>query len=123
MKKLLVVALVFAIVGLAAAVASAQEVKNPTRIVVGVSPDHAQITRYELGWFMAGATEPVQMADIGTGTPVNGEIEKPLPSYPIGVTYTGKVRAWANANVSAWSVASNEFSRDPLPPVSVRAVK
>lgn len=123
MKRLIAVALVFGLLGFLAAAASAQEVKNPTRIVVGVSPDHAQITRYELGWFLGAATDPVQVADIGTGTPVAGEIEKPLPSYPIGVTYTGKVRAWANANVSAWSVASNEFSRDPLPPVSVRAVK
>lgn len=103
--------------------ALAQEVKNPTKAVIGVSPDHAQITRYELGWFIGTATDPIQVADVGTGTPTAGEFEKPLPSYPIGVTYVAKVRAWANANVSAWSVASNEFSRDPLPPASVHVVK
>ena len=100
------------------ALASAQ-VKNPTTVVLTVSTDHAQVTRYELGWFLGAAVDPVQMADLGTGTPVAGELAKPLPNYPIGVTYTGKARAYVNTIASDWSPASNSFFRTPAAPPSL----
>ena len=118
MKHRVIVALTFALLGFAA-VATAQTVKNPTTAVFTVSPDHAQVTRYELGWFLGAATEPAQVADLGTGTPVSGELSKPLPSYPIGVTYTAKVRAYVNTIASDWSGASNPFFRNPAPPPSL----
>ncbi len=119
MRKFWIAALVFALLGFAATAVDAQTVKNPTRAVIGVSPDHAQITKYELGWFAAGAVEPVQVADVGTGSPVNNELDVPLPSYPIGVTYTAKVRAYAGTIASDWSAASNPFYRSPAPPSSL----
>ena len=44
--------LVFVILLTFAVAVSAQTVKNPTPAVLTVSPDHAQVTRYELGWFI-----------------------------------------------------------------------
>lgn len=102
---------------------SGQTTKNPTKAVFTVSPDHASVTRYELGFFLPGAAAPVQVSDIGTGTPTAGELEKPLPSFPIGVTYEAKVKAWANSVDSEWSPASNLFNRGPLAPTDLRVVK
>jgi hypothetical protein len=119
MKKLIVVFVAFVLLGFASTAFAQAPVKNPTTAVLTVSPDHADITRYELGFFLVGAAEPVQVADIGTGTPVNGELSKPLPSYPIGVTYVAKARAYAGTMASSWSPASNSFFREPAPPVGV----
>ena len=93
--------------------ASAQAVKNPTQAVITVGPDHDQITRYELGWFIGAAVDPVQVTDIGTGAAVAGELSRPLPNYPIGVTYTAKVRGYVNTIPADWSPASNAFFRTP----------
>jgi len=93
--------------------ASAQAVKNPTQAVITVGPDHAQITSYELGWFIGAAVDPVQVANVGTGTLVAGELVKSLPSYPIGVTYTAKVRGYVGTMASDWSPTSNPFYRSP----------
>lgn len=96
--------------------AFAQTVKNPTTAVFTVSPDHAQVTRYEIGFFIGTAVDPVQVADLGTGTPVAGELSKPVPSYPIGQTYVAKVKAYAGTIASDWSAASNPFYRTPATP-------
>jgi len=93
--------------------------KNPSVVVVGVSADHAQVTRYELGFFLGAAVEPAQVADLGTGSLTNGELSKPLPSYPIGVVYTAKARAYVGTVASDWSPSSNPFQRTPAPPVSL----
>jgi len=90
-------------------------VKNPTQAVITVGPDHAQITRYELGWFIGAAVDPVQVADVGTGTLMAGELIKSLPSYPIGVTYLAKARGYVGTMASDWSPASNAFFRTPSP--------
>ena len=118
MVRILIVAAVAVLLAVVP-VAAQTPVKNPTTAVIGVSPDHAQVTRYELGWFIGTAVDPVQVADIGTGTPTNGEISKPLPSYPIGVTYTAKARAYVGIIASDWSAASNPFFRSPAAPASV----
>ncbi len=101
----------------------AQTVKNPVKAVFTVSPDHESVTRYELGFFLPGASAPVQVSDIGTGAPSGTDLEKPLPSFPIGVTYEARVKAWANAVDSEWSAPSNLFNRGPLAPTAVRVVK
>jgi hypothetical protein len=113
---LMVLVVAALVVGLAGPAQAQTPIKNPGTVVLGVSPDHAVITRYELGWFLGTATEPVQVADLGTGTPVAGELIKPLPSYPIGQTFTAKARAYAGTIASDWSVASNPFYRTPAPP-------
>lgn len=115
MKRLVLVLLTFALLGLASAVFAQAPVINPTRAVITVGPDHAQITRYELGWFIGTATDPVQVADIGTGPAVDGVLERPLPAYPIGVTYTAKVKGYVNDIASVWSPTSNPFYRTPAP--------
>lgn len=119
MKRLCVLALVFALLGFAAAAVAQTPVVNPTRALITVGPDHAQITKYELGWFVGTAVEPVQTVDIGTGPTVAGVLERPLPSYPIGVTYTAKVRGFVNLIASDWSPASNPFFRNPAPAPSL----
>jgi len=119
MKRIVLVALIFFLLGFVSTALAQTPVKNPTRAVIGVSPDHAQVTKYELGWFLGAATDPVQVADVGTGTPANGELDKPLPSYPIGVTYVAKARAYAGTIASDWSPASSPFFRTPAPPASL----
>lgn len=99
-----------------ATLAEAQVTKNPTRAEFTVSPDHASVTRYELGFFLPGAAAPVQVSDIGTGAPSGTTLDRPLPSYPIGVVYVAKVRAWAGSFESDWSAESNQFARGPLAP-------
>ena len=118
MKRLILVLFICVCLGFSA-VASAQTVTNPTTAVITVGPDHAQITRYELGWFIGAAVDPVQTADLGTGAVTAGELAKPLPSYPIGVTYTAKARGYVNTFASAWSPASNPFYRTPAPPLGL----
>lgn len=119
MRRLAVVAIAFALLGFASTAFAQTPIKNPTRAVIGVSPDHSQVTKYELGFFLVGAAEPVQLSDVGTGTPVNGELDKPLPSYPIGVTYLAKARCYAGTIASDWSPASDPFYRTPAPPAAV----
>lgn len=102
-----------------ASVAGAQTVKNPSTAVIGISPDHTSVTRYELGFFLPGASDPVQVSDVGTGIPTNGELSRPLPSYPIGVTYIAKARAFVNTFASDWSPESNPFYRGPAAPSGV----
>ena len=108
---------------LGASVASAQAptpVRNPTTVVLTVSSDHATVTRYELGFFQAGAIDPVQTSDLGTGAAdANWNLQKPLPSYPIGVIYIAKARAYANDLASDWSPSSDPFYRTPAPPSAV----
>jgi hypothetical protein len=118
-----VVGVVFSFVGLFSITeqANAQTVRNPTVVEWTVSADHAQVTRYEMGFFLGTATEPVQSGDLGTCTPdAQQKCTKSLPSYPIGSTYNAKVRAYGGTVVGDWSPASNEFYRTPLvtlPPV------
>lgn len=103
--------------------AFAQTVKNPTKAVFTVSPDHSSVTRYELGFFLPGASSPVQVSDVGTAAPTGTELERPLPSFPIGVTYEARIKAWAGTVDSDWSSASNLFNRGPLAPSDLRVVK
>lgn len=116
MTRLLIAALVFSLLGFAAVASAQTPVKNPTQAVITVSPDHSQVTRYELGWFIGAAADPVQVADLGTGTPAGTELTRPLPSYPIGTTYLAKARAYVNTIASDWSPASNPFFRTPAAP-------
>lgn len=108
--------------------------QNPTGLVIDPnwaefdpSPDHASIHHYELGWFLAGATDPVQSADIGTAPVVAGKVKLALPqSYPVGKVYYAKVRAVTvdgTVNLwSAWSPVSNPFGKGPAPVATAPAV-
>jgi hypothetical protein len=105
--------MITAFVILSPVIVHGQTVTNPRTAIITVGPDHALITRYELGWFLGAAVDPVQVADLGTGPAVAGELSKAIPSYPIGVTYTAKVRGYVNTIVSDWSPTSNPFYRTP----------
>lgn len=119
MRRLILAALFFALLGLASA-AVAQTVKNPTTVVFTVSTDHASITKYELGFFLAGAAEPVQVADLGTAAPAaDNTLSRPLPTFPLGVTYVARVRAYAGTITSDWSAESNPFYRSPAAPSAI----
>lgn len=121
MKRLLTVLFVLAAV-LAASPAQAQNppglVVNPNWVEFDVASDHSALHHYELGWFLAGATEPVQMADIGTGTPTGTKLKLALPqSYPVGKVYVAKVRGvTVDGTVNLfgeWSDISNPFGKGP----------
>lgn len=124
MKRLLLVTLVFALLGFAAT-ATAQTIKNPSIATFTASPDHAQIASYTIGFFLPGATDPVQTADLGNPTPdATQTCTVTLNVQPLvfGAAYTAKVKAVAGTVASDWSDASNPFDRVPGKP-SKPAVK
>jgi hypothetical protein len=116
-------AVALALVAGAPGLAHAQTVRNPTVVEFTVSVDHATVTRYEFGFFLGGA-EPVQTADLGKCTPNASQIcTQSIPSYPIGATYTAKLRAYVDATSGDWSDASNPFFRTPAPPPAAPVIR
>ena len=105
--------------------ASAQNLPNPRLAEWTASIDHATITSYELGFFLAGATSPVSIVDAGKpGVDIVVGCSAPTPciQYIINVMplafneYTAKVRAKAGILYSEWSDSSNPFQRVPGKP-------
>lgn len=118
MKRVAIVFLAFALLGLAAT-ASAQALKNPSAATFTASVDHAQIDKYIIGYFLAGAAAPVQTADLGKPTPdATQTCTVALNTMPLSFNkdYTAKVKAVAGTAESDWSTASNPFDRAPGPP-------
>jgi hypothetical protein len=112
-------ALVVAFV-LVAALASAQAVINPTAVSFTASADHSRLTKYVIGYFAAGATDPMQQYDLPLGTPdPTNTVLLPISSTPLGFgAYTAKMKACADTICSEWSEASNPFTRAPMPPAA-----
>ena len=111
-------------VGLASLLATpvfAQVVTNPTKVEYTVSADHAQLTKYTIGYFLPGATDPVQTADLPLVAPdAQQKVTEPINALPLGFgTYTAKLKSVAGTIASDWSASSNEFLRAPLPPGGV----
>ena len=107
MKRIVVVALTFFALGLLATAASAQVVTNPTKVEYTVSPDHAGLTKYIIGYFLPGATDPMQVADLPIVTPIAGKVEQPINATPLGWgTYIAKLKSVAGAVSSDWSLPS-----------------
>jgi hypothetical protein len=124
MKKW-IVRLALVCLALVPTVAHAQTVKNPTGATFTASPDHALITSYTIGYFLAGATAPVQEAGLGKPVPDGTQTcAVVLDTRPLGFgAYTAKVKALAGTVASDWSAASNAFDRSPLPPASAPVVR
>lgn len=116
---MLVMTALFLVTGVASK-SEAQFVVNPSIVQFTPSPDHDQVSRYEFGFFLVGAPDPVQIADLGKPAPVGGTATVNLPSRPvaIGVKYVGKARAFGAdpVFVSPWSEPSNEFGYSPNSP-------
>ena len=95
-----------------ASVASAQSVQNPS-LVSFVCEDHAVDDGHELGFFLAGAPEPVQSVQLGDPpADATGRVVAVIDSRPLALgAYTAKVRAASGALVSEWSDPSNPFER------------
>ncbi len=101
-----------------ATVASAQVVTNPTAIEYTVSADHATLTKYILGYFLPGASAPVQTQDLPIAAPdAQQKVAQPINATPLGFgTYVGRLRSVAGTVEGEWSEPSNAFLRAPLPP-------
>jgi hypothetical protein len=117
--KRLIVALTLALT-FCAVPAFAQLVVNPTRVEFTASTDHADIVSYDLGYFAPGATDPVQVVNLGKPTPDGANLcTSAVNVRPLGwvQNFIVKVRAVASPTVmSEWSDASNPFSRMPGKP-------
>jgi hypothetical protein len=116
MRRLLVLA---ALLTLWAAVASAQNVRNPSVAQWTASLDHAQVTSYVIAFYLPGATDPVQEVDLGKPTPdATQTCAANINTMPLtfGVGYTAKLKAVAAGAASDWSLPSNAFDRVPGPP-------
>jgi hypothetical protein len=104
--------------------ASAQAVTNPGHIEYTPSADHAMLTKYVVGYFLSGATDPVQEADLAIVAPVGGVVTQVINSTPLPFgTYTAKLKSVAGAAVGEWSLPSNEFVRAPVAPPTALTVK
>lgn len=116
--KTVILALVFIVC--VAPFAFAQTVPNPTKVEFTVSADHASLSKYLIGYFLPGATDPVQTADIPITAPdASQKVTQPINATPLGFgTYVARMKAYANGVSSEWSEPSNEFSRIPFPPAS-----
>lgn len=124
MKRSLFTLFILALVCLTLAPADAAA-QNPPGLVIDPNwvefdpgTDHASIHHYELGWFLLGATDPVQSADIGTAAAVLGKVKLALPqSYPVGKVYVARVRGVTldgTVTLTAqWSDISNPFGKGP----------
>lgn len=93
---------------------------NPRTLEFTPSVDHQAATSYRLGYFLPGATDPVQVVDIGKPTPDAQNIcRATINTQPLGfgLDYTGKLKTIISAGVeSEWSEPSNPFDRVPGPP-------
>ena len=105
--------------------AFAQTVTNPGHVQYTVSADHAQLTKYIIGYFLSGATDPVQTADLAVVTPdATQKVEQAINATPLTFgTYTARLRSVAGAVMGEWSADSNAFVRAPLPPGGNPVVK
>ena len=114
MKRLLLTALIFALLGVASS-AVAQTIRNPSGATFTPSADHATITSYEIGWFLTGAVEPVSTVDIGKPAPDGtNTCAIAINVMPLAFNeYTAKIRAKAGTVYSDWSDPSNGFQRVP----------
>ena len=121
MKRLVLV--LVALLAFAVSV-SAQTVVNPGHVEYTASPDHATLTKYVIGYFLPGATNPVQEADLAIIAPVGGVVAQVINSTPLTFgTYSAKLKSVAGAVVGEWSLPSNDFLRAPLPPTTAPIVK
>jgi hypothetical protein len=123
MKKTVLLALLALV--LAAPSWAQAPVPNPGKVEYTVSVDHAALTKYVIGFFLPGATDPVQMQDLPIVAPgADQKVLQPINTTPLGFgTYIAKMRSVAGTVASEWSAPSNELERSPLPPGNVRAVK
>lgn len=93
------------------------DVKNPSAVEIGPSPDHATIDSYELDILRPDGTV-LQTLNLGKPTPVNGVITAPVNVQPaaFGVGYSLRVRVKAGTATSDYVVSSNKFDRVPGAP-------
>jgi hypothetical protein len=118
-QLLLWTVLVAACLVLSPVVVHGQTIKNPSVATFTASADHASVTSYTIGYFLPGATDPVQTANLGKPTPdATQTCTVTLNTQPLtfGANYTAKVKAIAGTAESVWSEASNPFDRVPGPP-------
>ncbi len=108
---------------------SAAQTVNP-RFIEFTSADHSVITRYELGFFAAGATAPVTTVSVPKAewdAQPEGYWRHALPR-PVFGTYVMKARAFAPVPGggeidSGWSTdQTSPFSLVPAPPGALRGV-
>jgi hypothetical protein len=120
MKRLFVSALVFALLGFAAVASAQTKPANPRTLEFTPSVDHTAATSYTLGYFLPGATDPVQSVSIGKPAPnAQNVCAVTINTQPLtfGLNYTAKLKTLISAGVeSEWSEPSNPFDRVPGPP-------
>lgn len=77
---------------------------NPTEIAFS-SPDHAIVTDYEVGYFLAGATVPVQSQKVAKpALNADGDVHLTTNSRPLALgQYEIKVRAYVGTVTTPWA--------------------
>ena len=92
------------------------DVNNPTAVQFTASPDHAQLTRYDLD-IVSPSNTVIQTLNLAKPTPdAQNTITVALNVQPVafGNGYTVRVRAVAGTASSTDAVSLNKFNRTPL---------
>ena len=114
---------------LAASVAGAQPVLNPSTVIFTPSADHATVTAYDFGYFAVGAAAPIQFASVakGTLTPAGTDFSFPFPRLLLGGPFEHRMRACAPVSppgtgtiCSEWVLADKQANVSPFGPRAVR---
>jgi len=125
MKKLLWLLLLLGMCG----DATAQTV-NPSRIAWDYAPaEHAQVSRYQLGYWLTGAAEPFTTAEIVKAAVLPEDADSWITAMPRPVlgTFTARLKACqpvagGGEVCSDWSNATDPFALSPPAIVGVRLV-
>lgn len=99
------------LIGTAAGV-PAQPITNPGTVTLTASPDHATVTRYEVGLFVRGAATPAVVQPIG----------KPAPNAQNEITAAITTTPLADGAYELKGRAVVEIAHPTIPPVTVTSI-
>jgi hypothetical protein len=116
--RILLAALAFVLS--AATVGAQNPIVNPSEVIF-TSPDHAIATDYEVGYFLAGASVPVQSQKFPKpALGADGDVHLTVNSRALALgQYETRVRAWVGTPGAAGSVVSGWGGGGPLGDQSV----
>ena len=109
------ISLVLALALYASTVTAQTPPVNPTEYAFD-SPDHAIVTDYEIGWFLAGQTVPVQTTKLPKpALNADGSVHLTASSRPLTLgQYEVKVRPYVGTTVGPWG-AGGAAGDQPVP--------
>lgn len=117
------------LVGTLAAPAAAQTNPSWLEVQPASAAEHAIVSHYDIGFWLAGATAPVQVVSVPqtAWSAQPGAWWRTAMPRPVFGAFTARAKACAPAagsgtSCSDWSVATDPFTLSPKPPATARTV-